>query len=168
MLMCVALGFSSGLPLYLLLQLLPAWLRSEGLNLKTIAAFAFMQLPYTWKFLWAPLMDRYSTMLGPCLENRRVFFSSCEVMQEGLASALISNTGCYSVVGPYKNINFDRAAAYWSAFYHIMLRDDAKSIKRIDLQKRTSALQKIFGVQMRYFAKSSKEKNGFIKVDLLS
>lgn len=62
MLMCVALGFSSGLPLYLLLQLLPAWLRSEGLNLKTIAAFAFMQLPYTWKFLWAPLMDRYSLL----------------------------------------------------------------------------------------------------------
>ena len=62
MLMCVALGFSSGLPLYLLLQLLPAWLRSEGLNLKTIAAFAFMQLPYTWKFLWAPLMDRYTLL----------------------------------------------------------------------------------------------------------
>lgn len=62
MLICVALGFSSGLPLYLLLQLLPAWLRSEGLNLKTIAAFAFMQLPYTWKFLWAPLMDRYSLL----------------------------------------------------------------------------------------------------------
>lgn len=62
MLMCVALGFSSGLPLYLLLQLLPAWLRSEGLNLKTIAAFAFMQLPYTWKFLWAPLMDRYALL----------------------------------------------------------------------------------------------------------
>ncbi len=62
MLMCVALGFSSGLPLYLLLQLLPAWLRSEGLNLKTIAAFAFMQLPYTWKFLWSPLLDRYTLL----------------------------------------------------------------------------------------------------------
>lgn len=62
MLMCVALGFSSGLPLYLLLQLLPAWLRTEGLNLKTIAAFAFMQLPYTWKFLWSPLMDRYALL----------------------------------------------------------------------------------------------------------
>lgn len=60
MLTCVFLGFSSGLPLYLLLQLLPAWLRSEGINLKTIAAFAFMQLPYTWKFVWAPLMDRYN------------------------------------------------------------------------------------------------------------
>jgi PAT family beta-lactamase induction signal transducer AmpG len=60
MLACVFLGFTSGLPLYLLLQLLPAWLRSEGMNLKTIAAFAFIQLPYSWKFVWAPLMDRYN------------------------------------------------------------------------------------------------------------
>ncbi len=69
MLICVFLGFSSGLPLYLLLQLLPAWLRSEGMNLKTIAAFAFIQLPYTWKFLWAPLMDRYN-LIAP-LGRRR-------------------------------------------------------------------------------------------------
>lgn len=110
--------------------------------------------------------EELGTMLGPCLENRRVFFSSCEVMQEGLASALISNTGCSSVVGPYKNINFDRAAAYWSAFYHLMLRDEAKSIKRNDLQKRTSSLQKIFGVHMRFFAKSSIEEKGYIKINL--
>jgi MFS transporter, PAT family, beta-lactamase induction signal transducer AmpG len=69
MLTCVFLGFSSGLPLYLLLQLLPAWLRTEGINLKTIAAFAFMQLPYTWKFIWAPLMDRYN-LIAP-LGRRR-------------------------------------------------------------------------------------------------
>ena len=69
MLTCVFLGFSSGLPLYLLLQLLPAWLRSEGLNLKTIAAFAFMQLPYTWKFIWAPLMDRYN-LIAPMGRRR--------------------------------------------------------------------------------------------------
>lgn len=69
MLACVFLGFTSGLPLYLLLQLLPAWLRSEGLNLKTIAAFAFIQLPYSWKFVWAPLMDRYN-LIAP-LGRRR-------------------------------------------------------------------------------------------------
>jgi len=46
MLSCVVLGFSSGLPLYLLLQMLPAWLRTEGLDLKTIAAFSLIQLPY--------------------------------------------------------------------------------------------------------------------------
>jgi PAT family beta-lactamase induction signal transducer AmpG len=59
MLICVFTGFSSGLPLYLLLNLLPAWLRSEGVDLKTIGFFALIQFPYTWKFLWSPLLDRY-------------------------------------------------------------------------------------------------------------
>jgi MFS transporter, PAT family, beta-lactamase induction signal transducer AmpG len=60
MLICVFTGFSSGLPLYLLLNLMPAWLRSEGVDLKTIGFFALIQFPYTWKFLWSPLLDRYS------------------------------------------------------------------------------------------------------------
>ena len=42
MLICVFTGFSSGLPLYLLLNLLPAWLRSEGVDLKTIGFFALL------------------------------------------------------------------------------------------------------------------------------
>lgn len=64
MLICVFTGFSSGLPLYLLLNLLPAWLRSEGVDLRTIGFFALIQFPYTWKFLWAPLLDRYRLPLG--------------------------------------------------------------------------------------------------------
>ncbi|MCB1967542.1 MAG: MFS transporter, partial [Candidatus Accumulibacter sp.] len=64
MLICVFTGFSSGLPLYLLLNLLPAWLRNEGVDLKIIGFFALIQFPYTWKFLWAPLLDRYRLPLG--------------------------------------------------------------------------------------------------------
>ena len=64
MLICVFTGFSSGLPLYLLLNLVPAWLRSEGVDLKTIGLFALIQFPYTWKFLWSPLLDRYAPPLG--------------------------------------------------------------------------------------------------------
>lgn len=64
MLICVFTGFSSGLPLYLLLNLLPAWLRSDGVDLKVIGFFALIQFPYTWKFLWAPLLDRYRLPLG--------------------------------------------------------------------------------------------------------
>ena len=59
MLICVFTGFSSGLPLYLLFNLVPAWLRSEHVDLKTIGLFALIQFPYTWKFLWSPLLDRY-------------------------------------------------------------------------------------------------------------
>lgn len=60
MLICVFTGFSSGLPLYLLINLLPAWLRSEHIDLKSIGLFALIQFPYTWKFIWAPLVDRYT------------------------------------------------------------------------------------------------------------
>ena len=64
MLICIFTGFSSGLPLYILISLLPAWLRSEGVDLKAIGLFALIQLPFTWKFLWAPLFDRYIPPLG--------------------------------------------------------------------------------------------------------
>lgn len=68
MLICVFTGFSSGLPLYLLINLLPAWLRTEGIDLKLIGAFALIQFPYTWKFLWSPFLDRY---VLPILGRRR-------------------------------------------------------------------------------------------------
>jgi PAT family beta-lactamase induction signal transducer AmpG len=68
MLICIFTGFSSGLPLWLLINLLPAWLRSEGVDLTSIGLFALMQLPYTWKFLWSPLLDRYGL---PMLGRRR-------------------------------------------------------------------------------------------------
>ena len=64
MFICIFTGFSSGLPLYILIALLPAWLRSEGVDLKAIGLFALIQLPFTWKFLWAPLFDRYIPPLG--------------------------------------------------------------------------------------------------------
>jgi len=68
MLICVFTGFSSGLPLYLLFQMVPYWLRTEGVGLAEIGLFALIQFPYTWKFLWAPIMDRYTL---PFLGHRR-------------------------------------------------------------------------------------------------
>ena len=64
MLICVLTGFASGMPLYLLIQLVPAWLRDSGVSLAEIGLFALVGLPYTWKFLWAPLMDRWWLPLG--------------------------------------------------------------------------------------------------------
>ena len=77
MLICVFIGFSSGLPLYLLINLLPAWLRSEGVDLKAIGLFALIQLPYTWKFLWSPLMDRFGL---PMLGRRRGWMLATHVL----------------------------------------------------------------------------------------
>jgi PAT family beta-lactamase induction signal transducer AmpG len=68
MVICVFLGFASGMPLYVLFQLVPAWLRSHEVDLATIGLFALVSLPYTWKFAWSPLMDRYKL---PFLGRRR-------------------------------------------------------------------------------------------------
>ena len=68
MLICIFTGFSSGLPLYVLIQLVPAWLKVEGVGLAEIGLFALIGFPYTWKFIWSPVMDRYTL---PFLGRRR-------------------------------------------------------------------------------------------------
>jgi len=85
MLICVLTGFSSGLPLYLLFNLLPAWLRTEGVSLKAIGAFALVQFPYTWKFLWAPLLDRFGV---PGFGRRRGWMAATQLVLLAVIAAL--------------------------------------------------------------------------------
>lgn len=68
MLNCIFNGFTAGMPIYFILQLIPAWLRSEEVDLKTIGFFGLVLLPYSFKYLWAPILDRY---IPPFLGRRR-------------------------------------------------------------------------------------------------
>jgi PAT family beta-lactamase induction signal transducer AmpG len=56
----LVLGVSSGLPLALTGATLQAWLTHEGVSLQSIAWFSLVGVPYTWKFVWAPFLDRYT------------------------------------------------------------------------------------------------------------
>ncbi len=58
------MGFSSGIPLLLIGGTMKGWLADEGIKLSTIGLFAFVGLPYTLKFLWAPFMDRFVPPFG--------------------------------------------------------------------------------------------------------
>lgn len=89
MLICVFTGFASGLPLYLLLQLVPAWLRTEQIDLKVIGLFTLIQFPYTWKFLWSPLLDRY---VLPVLGRRRGWMLLTQI----LLLVVIASLGAFS------------------------------------------------------------------------
>ncbi|SPT69572.1 AmpG family muropeptide MFS transporter [Anaerobiospirillum thomasii] len=64
MAICIITGFGSGMPLFVLLNLLSAYLAKEGLDLKVIGAMSLIMFPYTWKFLWAPFVDRYTLFKG--------------------------------------------------------------------------------------------------------
>ena len=77
MLICFFNGLSAGLPLYYIMNLIPAWLRDESIDLKTIGLFSLIGLPYTWKFVWSPLMDRFTP---PFLGHRRGWMLICQIL----------------------------------------------------------------------------------------
>jgi len=60
MLVALIMGFSSGLPLLLTIGLLQAWMKEEGVDLTVIGLMALVGLPYTLKFLWSPIVDRFT------------------------------------------------------------------------------------------------------------
>ncbi|NWF73426.1 MAG: MFS transporter [Nitrospirae bacterium] len=100
------LGFASGLPLALTSGTLQAWLTVVGLDLKTIGIFTLVGLPYTLKFLWAPLMDR---LVPPWLGRRRGWML---VMQVGVALGLVA----MAVTGPGQRPEILGALALTVAF----------------------------------------------------
>jgi PAT family beta-lactamase induction signal transducer AmpG len=67
-LVAFVMGFSAGLPLLLTMGVLQAWMKEEGLDLAWIGMITLVQIPYTWKFLWSPFLDRFTL---PFLGRRR-------------------------------------------------------------------------------------------------
>lgn len=114
-LICVFTGFASGMPLYVLLQLVPAWLRDEGVSLAEIGLFALVGIPYTWKFMWAPLMDRW---VPPFLGRRRGWMIVCQI-------ALLFSIGLMGAYQPAQSTWliawFAVAVAFFSASQDVVL-----------------------------------------------
>lgn len=115
MLICIFTGFTSGLPLYFLINLIPAWLRSEHIDLKTIGLMALIGLPFTWKFIWSPVMDAVRL---PFLGRRCGWML---VTQIGLLLALAA----YAFLNPHQHlpviIGLSAVVAFFSASQDIVL-----------------------------------------------
>ena len=107
MLICIFTGFTSGLPLYFLINLIPAWLRSEHIDLKTIGLMALIGLPFTWKFIWSPLLDAVQL---PFLGRRRGWML---VSQIGLLLALAA----YAFLNPTQHMPVIMALSLVVAFF---------------------------------------------------
>ena len=84
----LVLGFSSGLPLALSGSTLQAWMKTEDVDLTVIGLFSLVGLPYALKFLWAPLMDRFTP---PFLGRRRgwILITQIAVMISVMLLALV-------------------------------------------------------------------------------
>ncbi len=88
------LGISSGMPLFVLYQTIPAWLRDSGINLSDIGLFQLIGIPYTIKFLWAPFLERFNL---PFLGLRRGWMITMQV-------ALILSIALIGLFNPTQHI----------------------------------------------------------------
>lgn len=85
MFLLTLLGFSSGLPIGLIGGTLQAWMKDLGVDLSIIGLVALVGLPYSLKFLWSPLMDRF---VPPWLGRRRGWILICQIALMALLSAM--------------------------------------------------------------------------------
>lgn len=115
MLICIFTGFTSGLPLYFLINLIPAWLRSEHIDLKTIGLMALIGLPFTWKFIWSPVMDAVRL---PFLGRRRGWMLVTQI-------SLLLALAAYAFLNPHQHlpviIGLSAVVAFFSASQDIVL-----------------------------------------------
>ncbi|MFH1033931.1 MAG: AmpG family muropeptide MFS transporter [Pseudomonadota bacterium] len=111
----LCMGFSCGLPLLLTISLLQAWLSEAGVDLATIGLFALVGLPYTFKFLWAPILDRYTP---PFLGRRRGWLL---ISQLCLALAIAGLGQCDPPGHPWLLAGAALAVAFFSATQDIVV-----------------------------------------------
>lgn len=109
------MGFASGLPLALTGQALQAWLTIDGVNIATIGFFGLVGTPYTFKFLWAPLMDRFEP---PWLGRRRGWLV---LSQLALAATLLFMSGLSPSAQPVLFAQWAVLLAFLSASQDIVV-----------------------------------------------
>lgn len=102
----ILLGFSSGLPLLLTSKTLQAWMTVAKVDLTTIGLFSLVALPYSLKFLWAPLLDRY---VPPFLGRRRGWLLITQIL-------LIIAIGAMSTHNPQVGLQMLAVNAFLIAF----------------------------------------------------
>lgn len=108
--------------------------------------------------------------LGLILENvldrKRLFISACSSVNQNLANKILSDTECFSVIGPNKKINMGDAAIFWASFYQLMFKNNRKAMKRDDLEVTLKKLTDVFKISLKYFATSQSSSTGWKEVKL--
>ena len=119
------LGFASGLPYMLVFSTLSAWLRDVGISLTEIGFFAWLVLTYSFKFLWAPFVDRYSVIGFRIFGKRRgwILFSQFMIFLSLIGMSLID---------PLQNLKILALMAFFAAFFG-SIQDIAIDALRIEI-----------------------------------
>ena len=108
--------------------------------------------------------EDFVPIISPYLKQRRLFFSACSVVNESLAEALMKKSGCNSIIGPCRKINFDDALIMWASFYHLAFRDEAElRLLGGKIRWALRKTQRSFGEEFHYYRKT---RSGWKREDI--
>jgi len=142
MLVLLLLGFSAGLALALTGATLQAWLTVEGVNLETIGLFTLVAQPYIYKFVWAPLMDRYSI---PFLGRRRGWLILTQIL-------LLATIAWMASISPQDSLwllsGLALAVAFLSASQDIVFDAYRADILQEAQERETGSAVSVFGYRI--------------------
>ena len=99
-------------------------------------------------------------IVNPHLRGRRLFVSSCDVVGERFAQAIMPS-GCLSIIGPTEEVTFDEATVLWAALYHLAFFRGDQTMSRKDLEVILKDLAPLLALRVAYYRKSSKSKKGY-------
>lgn len=139
------LGFSSGLPLLLTMGTLSVWLVEQGISKAAIGAFALVGLPYTFKFIWSPIIDRtHIPFLYRILGRRRSWMI---VTQLALIAALLGLASSHPAQAPLLTAVMAILVAFCSASQDIVI--DAYRVEILDKESYAAgAATAVFGYRV--------------------
>ncbi len=155
MFVALVMGFSSGLPLLLTLGVLQTWMKEENVDLTLIGLVNLVQIPYTWKFIWAPIMDRYTL---PFLGRRRGWLL---ISQIAVACSIIG----LGMSNPGRNMWIVAVAAMLVAFFSATQDIVVDAYRREDIPDKELGLGSSFYISGYRFGTMLAAGGGLILAD---
>jgi len=92
------------------------------------------------------------SILGDALYHRRLFLSACKVAVFELAEYFIPKYHCYSIIGTPDDLDYDKAAIFWSSFYYLMFSNDQEQMFQVDILPTLLIVSNTFKVKLNYFS----------------
>lgn len=97
-------------------------------------------------------IEEFANIVGPVLDGKRLFLSTCQASTTKMAKAVFAKGGCTSLAGPVNRINFDDSVVLWTSFYHLMFKADTKQMKREQIKKTISDVASLLGEKVNFYA----------------
>jgi len=114
-----------------------------------------MAIPDFWTTIEPIPAIEMADLLAPHLNHRRLFISACLATDNKFVTALMERTDCSSVLGPSGSPNFDDAAIFWTAFYHMMFKQNPNSMTNAIIEENVRKCASLVNEQFTFFYRQS-------------